>query len=528
MEHWKGNAVLWERWHRELVRCPYPLLIITLGTAMRLRTYLEHGSLWFDEAALAINLRRTLPDLLFQPLSFDQSAPPGFLLIQWLATRLLGDCELALRLFPLLSGLATLFLLRYIARRLLDRWGAMLALFWVAINPALVYYSGECKQYASDVLCSLAVVGVLLRAEKKPLTWRYALVAAGVGAGAILFSNPAVFILAGGGLVLLVQTLLQHRWSDLKRLAVVLGIWSVVALAYVVIWIAPMHLERSSFLIQYWRKQEAFLPLDPTRVFRWLWKTLVELTYHPLQVARTWVVLVLALTVVGIISLARRSPSKAALLVAGIPFLLLASALERYPIKGRLMLFYVPLWSLIIAEGIVVLWHWRARLGPVLALALMVLLSWQATVQSGYRLLVEPWRIEETRPLLTYLAKEQKPGDIIYIYSASAPVYCYYAPLLDLPPSDRVFLEKAPRTDDGTARIARLGREAGDQRLWLLFSRPSGTDELRLVHAANEYWSLVQIRSITYAARASLYLFVPLSEGAEAEAIPAVDVEEPQ
>ena len=67
--------------------------------------------LWLDEQMIALNLRdRTFRDLSHQ-LSFDQSAPFGWLLLERIALLGLGANELALRLAP-----ALLVLRRFCAR----------------------------------------------------------------------------------------------------------------------------------------------------------------------------------------------------------------------------------------------------------------------------------------------------------------------------------------------------------------------------------------------------------------------------
>ena len=77
---------------------------------LRLRQYLTGRSLWADEAMLALNIVTRDFAGMFQPLDYDQGAPIGFLLVEKLFHALLGKHELALRLFPLLVGLISLWL----------------------------------------------------------------------------------------------------------------------------------------------------------------------------------------------------------------------------------------------------------------------------------------------------------------------------------------------------------------------------------------------------------------------------------
>ena len=63
---------------------------LAIGVALRIVAYLRRSTLWVDEAALARNVvERSLHDLLTVPLDYGQAAPKGFLLLEWLVTRLL-------------------------------------------------------------------------------------------------------------------------------------------------------------------------------------------------------------------------------------------------------------------------------------------------------------------------------------------------------------------------------------------------------------------------------------------------------
>src|SRR5678816_1942147 len=85
-------------------------VVIALGAALRCVSYVRRDILWLDEAATARNIvERSLSDLLTVPLDYGQAAPKGFLLLEWLVTRLFGTSDLAFRFVPFASGIASLF-----------------------------------------------------------------------------------------------------------------------------------------------------------------------------------------------------------------------------------------------------------------------------------------------------------------------------------------------------------------------------------------------------------------------------------
>ena len=98
-----------------------------------------------------------------QAIGIYPGRPVGFLVVERLAIRTLGNNEYALRLFPLLSGILSRFLFHKIARQLLKRRAALIALALLAILEPLIYYASEVKQYSTDVAVTLLVYFVAIK-----------------------------------------------------------------------------------------------------------------------------------------------------------------------------------------------------------------------------------------------------------------------------------------------------------------------------------------------------------------------------
>ena len=82
-------------------------LILGLGVIARVAQYLANRHYWLDEGSLQVNIvTKTLREM-FGPLANSQLAPPGFLAVERGAYHLLGNHALALRLFPLVGGVAS-------------------------------------------------------------------------------------------------------------------------------------------------------------------------------------------------------------------------------------------------------------------------------------------------------------------------------------------------------------------------------------------------------------------------------------
>ena len=187
---------------------------MALGVLLRVVPYFRNRSLWYDEALLALNILHRSVTGLMSPLDYHQAAPVGFLLLEKISTGIFGKNELALRLVPLIFGIAALFVVHRVAALWLSPQAVPIAVSLFALNPSLIYYSSEVKQYSCDVAVALVLLWAAGPFQRSGEGWRSAGKFALLGFGAIWFSHPSMFILAGAGPVLLLYC--QKEWKDRK------------------------------------------------------------------------------------------------------------------------------------------------------------------------------------------------------------------------------------------------------------------------------------------------------------------------
>ena len=167
--------------------------------ALRCISYFRRSILWLDEAATARNIvERSLSDLITVPLDYGQAAPKGFLVLEWLITRMFGTSDLAFRFVPFASSIVSLFLFAAIARRLLTPSGAFAALLFFSVGYWFLVYAADTHPYGLDL--ALALGTLLLTIDLRRLGYPPGRVwaLAAYGAIAVWFSNGA--LLAGFGL----------------------------------------------------------------------------------------------------------------------------------------------------------------------------------------------------------------------------------------------------------------------------------------------------------------------------------------
>ena len=191
------------------------LLSIAAGVVLRLWQYFINRSFSADESSLAFNLATRSFSGLTQPLDYQQGAPIGFLFIEKTALLVMGNNEYALRFFPLLCGILAMLLLYIIAKKHFNASG-LFAVFAFSIGWNLVYFSSELKQYSSDVFIALLLIYLASRCVDETIRAGDFLLLGVCGALAIWISHPSFFILAGIGLLLLIEKRARKEHGFLK------------------------------------------------------------------------------------------------------------------------------------------------------------------------------------------------------------------------------------------------------------------------------------------------------------------------
>lgn len=450
-----------------------PWVIITVGLILRVAQYAANRSLWLDESALTLNIVDRSWEQLWLPLDYNQGAPIGFLLIEKLAVHLLGNNEYALRLFPLLSGLAVLVLFYAIAQRRVRPATALIGVGLVVVSSQLIYYSSEVKQYSSDAAIGLLLIAMALYADAKPASlWRAILLGLS-GAAALWFSHPAVFVLAGLGAGLFLFRLRARDKRAIGMLALSGLMWG---LSFVLVYVVSLAgLSRNSVLNNYW--QSGFMPLAVSR-WRWYLDTFLGMFDNPVGLPLAGLAAVCFIA--GLVGLWRSNRKLLAMLMLPLLATLAAAAARLYPFSGRLILFLVPLMALVIAEGVTQLWTLTRTQSVIIGGAIILLLFAQPVVNAADNLM-QPKRGEDIRPAISYIRQHWQEGDQLYVYYGARPAFMYYDAQFGFGDNDTVPGEAG--RDNWSQYWTEIDRVRGRPRVWLLFShvwQGNGVDEEKL------------------------------------------------
>jgi len=456
------------------------LLVVALGMFLRGWQYFLPRSLWMDEAFLALNIVDRDFGGLARPLDYEQGAPLGFLWATKASTAALGESARALRLMPWLMGMLSLGLFFPVARKFVSGSAALIALGLFAILPPMIYYSAELKPYSSDVAMSLLVLLMAMRVQEAPTRWGNWIVLGAVGAAAIWFSFPVVFVLAGVGIVLGFRPVWQGNWRERWPVLAMGCLWLMSFAVH--FQLCMKHLAAHGGLRDWWQEYyRAYLPLLPNQLddFKWFVDKGLGVFADPVGLSTTGIALVCCL--VGLQSLGTRSRTRLALLVMPILVVLLASAFRRYPFANRMIMFLTPMFLILVAEGARYLRESGRGLG-VVGMSVLLLLFVHPTFAMVYQLKhveamtnpIIPATLEEIEPLMAHLSSQWQAGDEILVYRESQFAYRFYARQFGL--TERPFQVLHSHEPWNAEQRDQLKKLQGCPRVWIVFSRVVGSN----------------------------------------------------
>jgi len=279
------------------------------------------------------------------------------------------------------------------------------------------------------------------------------------------FSQPAVMVLAGAGIALVLASPVDQR----RGLVPTVVVWAGMALLSVAYARARMSPGLATYMAWFWREGFAPWPIRgaadvawPLTALRGIFDLLLEYPFPTVY---------LALALVGVVSLLRRRRGPALVLILPVAVTVIAAIAHLFPLRVRVVLFLVPLLLLLVAEG-----AWR--LGTILRSPILAAVPPVATALGPVvALLHDPpvWRLDEPRTVLDQLARERRPGDAVYVFYPSWQVLRFYGPRRGI---------SLETVDIGNCHLElrdylrELDRYRGHDRLWFLsaFEIPNGTE----------------------------------------------------
>ena len=456
-------------------------IFIVWGLALRFIQFFSGRSLWADEAKISLNILHRSYAELTQVLDYNQVAPIGFLWIEKLATQLFGLNEFALRLFPLISSIISLFLIYYLAKRYLHPLAIPISVAFFACNRELIYYSSEIKQYSSDVAIGLLVLTIIHSASNRLKTSQVCLFSL-VGAIAVWVSHPSVFVLAGVLLSATIPQVICHI-KDKESLhllgwLIVCSVWTISFGCFYILAIqtASSNEELLTSWSSYRAFPESFLDLD------WLIYSLKRFFWSPLDFPKPFFDKVaIAAFVIGCTALYRRNKQTLFILLLPTITTIGAAYLQKYPFYNRVILFLTPGFFLIMGAGVAFLIDLKLKRQSIRAVSMITGWVFASLLFYVYTLhipqyLNPPDSREEIKPLLQHIAEKWQPNDVIYVLEKSKYQFEFYRDKFGFQANDYVIgIDLDPYNVEDKKMLQTdlqedLYQFCGRQRIWILIA----------------------------------------------------------
>ena len=410
------------------------LVAATLLTGLWLRRL----PLWLDEEMIAVNLRDRSLGQLGGALWLGQTAPLGWLVVQRLSLLTLGASELALRVVPLLFGIATVAIAAWAGRRWMGAAGAAALAVLVGFGQWLTYHAAELKPYSADacwglllpVLATWALDGPDAGARLRRMAVWWLVAAIG-----LWFANGALLGMPACALVLFILSFRRDGWRGAAWTVGLAMLWLASFGAHYEL--AIRHTLESSYLRDYWAFAMPPASAGPVERVTWVIGRLESLAQKP-GGSRLW----LAFWLVAACGFVVGRPRRLGALCATVPLsAFVLAALRVVPLFERLSLWMVP--ALCVGVALFVdrtvptaidAWRRRDRMSILLtaplALVCLVVVGDIVLVgltELGYTLRTRDNHQLDDRAGVAWLLQQRRPGDVVMTTHLALPAIWWYA-----------------------------------------------------------------------------------------------------
>jgi hypothetical protein len=409
---------------------PCAFLLAALGLLLRLYYYLRDPSIWFDEAAVMLNVLSQSYAGLLGPLEPVANGAPFFLWLEKFLVTGLGDRSWVWRLPALVASCLGVVVFVVVARRLLPPWGAVWATGLFAFSDRLLWHTAEVRPYTLDTLIAVGVVAAWLGTASWGPVKRLLLFTV-LCPPLLCLSYPAVFVCAALALVLLPEVRDSGRVATWVCWGFYLG-----GLAITFSWLlaGPIRVQNLGERACHWGRDWVGQMPDWSHLpgaLLWPFVSVFEVLRYDLRPTGG---LLVVFAVVGAVWLVRNRGYRVAVLLLGpLAAVMAAACLHRYPCGcGRPILFLTPVAALLVGAAVPVIlrrcWGapglcapapsgaWPRRWCAGVAGLSVLALGLAPIFVSLYRI-VKPWPRPDARGAAAYVLTHRGSKDMVVINS---------------------------------------------------------------------------------------------------------------
>lgn len=496
--------------------------LVILGIVFRIHQYFLNHTLWLDEAFIAINIIRLNYLELFDKLKYySQSAPAFFLIVVKFFTKIFGFSEFSFRFFPFITSVGTMIFAYFLGKLNHNKKTMPVFLLILAFSRFPIYYSGELKQYSSDLFFSVLILLSAFYANKLFYNYKSIIFLGIVSIFSIWFSHPAIIVIIGAMLAIFIDLIINRKKIKIKNLVVILITGFIVVLNF---FINYFYFVRTTLLGIYYNNVASFFPPFPIKNIAdllWYPESLALVYNNPLGLAfhinniyhLPYFILILQFVILtsaiifGTISICKEKKWFKLSILLLIPLILFGlSILKKYPVFERLILFIIPCFYLIISEGIINIHDFFRKkikfIGKFIGIIILLFFIIYPLIFEIYNI-IKPELRRETKPAIEYYINNKQPNDKIYIYPSPSedPVYIYYTQYYFKKFENQIYIDKKFE-ENKTEYLDELKSKMGKGRVWIVFPF-----NLKPEREILDYISNFGIQKYYFSSTSATYLF---------------------
>lgn len=365
--------------------------------------------------------------------------PPLFGLLSRAAVVIFGVNAFALRVFPAVFAILAVFIAIWLFRRFMNvRLAIVTALIMGMTSDKLIIYAKSLKHYSADVLCAalLLYLGKRLLDESKLSNWLFFTLAASF---CIWLAFASIYVIAAVYVSLLIRQvgIVKKNYRNFFPVFLVSGF--IFALSFLGLYLVSIaNAVENPVFIQEWLVQ--IFHWDKVADVSYLLKYLAHTGKHVLILPAYFyfdslIVAAFAnfLILVWVVyELKKQRFENVLLLILPLVFLLLASLAGKYPFAaGRLSLFLLPAWTIMVVLGGKLCYEFLTGKNRVLSSIVVILVA--CVVLSGiYTNFVKVTNGKYSGGrrvdlMMTALKDKAQDQDTVYLHwGAILPFYFYY------------------------------------------------------------------------------------------------------
>ncbi|MCK5146486.1 glycosyltransferase family 39 protein [bacterium] len=461
-------------------------ILLVFLSSMAMLNGIATQSLLLDETFFVRNLQN-FPDGM---VIGSAPSPPLYYLLTLLFTKVIGMSEGVLRLIPFLFAFfSVLILVKYLFAHL-SGLTALVSLFLIVFSHPFVHYAGNAHPFTADVFATAAMFYLTIKVlnDDSVRRWLEWCVLALIS---LTLSYGAVFIVAGFGLVLLINDLVQKK----RDLAIrhFLGLISL-GLVVVVLLFTVFLKQKGNIDAAFYSNHVTSFPasLKPWVVAKWSLNSSRDMLGYFFCGYESGAAVFLLMTM-GIAQLLKEKKNiLCALILSPIILSWVGSVIHVWPYGPfRTMLFVMPLTLILVGYGLEMIWKykWNGIARWVILVTFSLILLPQIWVMK-MAVIPEKDNIEAVRTLAATMESQIEPADQFLVYYSAEVQFKYYFPgRVD----KAVFQPWSNKGDKALQKeFVEKHMNMGQGRMWLVFSHfeNSIADMEYMVEMAHSYAEL--------------------------------------